>query len=360
MKNLKKEFPILSQNTYLNTAASGLLYDSLLDFRNEHDLDFLIGGSVFREKQQDLLNNSRNSINQFFGSNVADIVLTPNFSIGLNTVLSGLNNNQKVLLLDDDYPSLNFAAMHHGFEIYYATIDEHLEDNIEKAIVQNKPDIFIFSIVQYITGTRIDLNFIQQLKTTYPHMLIIADGTQFCGTVDFDFKKSGIDILGCSGYKWLLGGYGNGFLLFNKDVLDKITPDVYKKTGDQLDYDVSYTNLRARFECGHLDTFNFCSLQYSLDFLSKIGIQTIEEKISTLTTYAKEELTKLGMLEQKVILRKQHSSIFNIKGDTSLFNRLLEKDIICSQRGKGIRISLHFYNSQEDIDKLLSILHRYR
>ena len=78
MKNLRKEFPVLTQNTYLNTASSGLLYDSLLEYRQEHDLDFLIGGSIFRDSQQDFLNNVRKTIARFFGNSSNNIVLTPN------------------------------------------------------------------------------------------------------------------------------------------------------------------------------------------------------------------------------------------------------------------------------------------
>lgn len=361
MNNLRKEFPVLKQNTYLNTASSGLLYDGLLDFRNEHDLDFLIGGSLFRDGQRKFLNNVRQTIADFFGSTTENTVLTPNFSIGLNTILSGMDKNQKVLLLDEDYPSVNFAVLHHGFQVCYTKIDENLEQHIEAAVATHKPDIFVCSLVQYINGIRIDLDFVEQLKTTHPELLIILDGTQFCGTTHFNFETSGIDILGCSGYKWLLGGYGNGFLLFNDGILEKITPELYKKVGNQVGYDPSYTNLKARFESGHLDTFNFGSLQYSLSYLSKnIGVSSIEEKINMLATYTKEKLTQLGLLDDAVVLRKQHSSIFNIKGDQKLFENLLNQHIITSLRGPGIRISLHFYNTVEDVDKLLAVLHRYR
>ncbi len=360
MKNLRKEFPLLVHNTYLNTASSGLLYDSLLEFRQEHDLDFLIGGSRFRDHQQGFLNTVRVTIAKFFGSNQNNTVLTPNFSLGFNTLLNGFEKDKKVLLLDEDYPSINFAVTSKGFNVCYTKIDATLEQNIEIAIQKHKPDIFVFSLVQYINGIAIDLDFIKKLKITYPNLLIIADATQFCGTQVFDFSTSGIDILGCSGYKWLLGGYGNGFILFRDQILDQITPSIYKKTASETDYDASYINLQTRFECGHLDTFNFGSLQYSLDFLSKIGLAVIETNIQELSNYAKEECTKLHLLEDHVINRQKHSSIFNLKGDQQLFDYLKEKNIITSLRGLGIRISLHFYNTREDIDVLLEALHRYR
>ncbi|WP_344928720.1 aminotransferase class V-fold PLP-dependent enzyme [Aquimarina addita] len=360
MKKIRKEFPVLAQNTYLNTASSGLLYDSLMDYRQEHDFDFLIGGSMFRESSSNFLNSVRQSIGDFFTCDAKNIVLTQNFSLGLNTVLQGLDNTKKVLILDEDYPSVNFAVTNKGFDVCCAKIDAKLEENIKAAIQKNRPDIFVFSVVQFTNGILIDLNFIKQLKSEYPNLLIIADGTQFCGTQIFDFKSSGIDILGCSGYKWLLGGYGNGFILFNDNILEDTTPDSYIQNAKETDYDPSYTNLKARFECGHLDTFSFGSLQYSLQFLSKTGQDIIQQNIRELAEYTHSKLTKLHLLEASVLKRKKHSSIFNIKGDQKLFNYLREKDIITSMRGNGIRISLHFYNTKEEIDILLDALHRYR
>ncbi|SEL15483.1 Selenocysteine lyase/Cysteine desulfurase [Aquimarina amphilecti] len=354
MKNLKKEFPVLSQNTYLNTASSGLLYDSLLDYRQEHDFDFLIEGSMFRDQQEKQLNAVRESIGTFLGCKLENTILTPNFSLGFNTILNGLDKNQKILLLDEDYPSINFSTISKGFEICFASANSSLEENIENAISKHNPNIFAFSLVQYLNGITINLEFLKQLKLKNPDLLIIADGTQFCGTRVFDFNSSGIDILGCSGYKWLLGGYGNGFFLFKEGILEKITPDTYNKAVSSTNYDSSYTNLRARYECGHLDTFNFRSLQFSLEFLSKIGLPRIEENIQELANYAKTKLIASNLLETDVIERSNHSSIFNIKATKETYNSLKEKNIITSLRGNGIRISLHFYNTIDDIDKLLA------
>ncbi|WP_299431912.1 aminotransferase class V-fold PLP-dependent enzyme [uncultured Aquimarina sp.] len=360
MKNLRKEFPVLSQNTYLNTASSGLLYDSLLDYRQEHDLDFLIGGSIFRDHQEKFLNTVRKSIGKFFGCESQNTVLTPNFSLGLNTILNGLEKSKKILLLNDDYPSINFSVVNKGFKVCYAEVNASLEQNIEEAISKHTPDVFAFSLVQYISGITIDLDFLKQLKSKNPDLLLIADATQFCGTKVFDFKTSEIDILGCSGYKWLLGGYGNGFMMFKENILDQITPQEYKTAASNGDYDSSYTSLQARYECGHLDTFNFGSLQYSLQFISKIGLSVIEEHINELSKYTKTELANLNLLERDVVIRENHSSIFNLKGDQKLYNILKEKNIITSLRGNGIRISLHFYNTKEEVTKLLDTLHRYR
>ena len=109
MKNLRKPFPVLKQYVYLNTAASGLLSEKVLEFRQDHDLDFLISGSILKEKQSELLTEVRETVGSFFNCAPNHVALIPNFSFGFNTLMEGIDKSKKVLLLDGDYPSINWA-----------------------------------------------------------------------------------------------------------------------------------------------------------------------------------------------------------------------------------------------------------
>ncbi len=359
MKKLRKEFPVLQQYTYLNTASSGLLYEGLTQYRQAHDQEFLAGGSIFRTQQQTYLQSVKTRIKNFLKAPTATVALTPNVSTGFNHLMSGLDTRQKVLLLDSEYPSVTIAATSKPFEVCYATVSDTLEENILQAIQQHQPDIFMCSLVQYTDGMAIDVSLFREIKDRYPHLMIIVDGTQYCGTAAFNFDTSGIDILGASGYKWLLGGYGNGFLLFADDMLAATTPKTFTDSVQHSDYESSYTDPIARYECGHLDTLNFGSLGFSIDMLSTIGIEQIEAHIHDLTTHAKEELTKMQLLSKTVIARTKHSPIFNIRGDEQLYQQLMANDIISSLKGDGVRISLHGYNTHEELSKLFATLHRY-
>ncbi|MCK0191250.1 aminotransferase class V-fold PLP-dependent enzyme [Arenibacter sp. F20364] len=359
MQKIIKQFPVLSQYTYLNTATSGLLYDGLLDWRQEHDLDFLIGGSKMKMKSNVLLSETRNTIGKIFGCKSENIALVPNFSIGLNFLLEGMGGKRNVLLLEGDYPSVNWPFENRECSTYYLKVTDTLEENIYDRIKLDNINVLALSLVQWLNGIKVDLEFLKNLKKEFPDLLIIADGTQFMGTEIFNFEDSGIDVLGSSSYKWLLGGYGNGFMLFADDTPAKFS---CRSTGfNAADGDVGgkdKMSFAKQFEPGHLDTFNFGSLNYSLGFLSDIGMENIAGQIKKLSLKAKMELENLGLLEDAVVKRKEHSSIFNISGDKDLFTKFLENDVVCAQRGNGIRLSFHFYNTENEIDKILGILKR--
>ena len=337
------KFPALENKIYLDTARSGLMYNELLSWRKEHEIDFLKRGSQFRSNHEMLLEKTRTEINNFLGSNNLTTFLVQNFSIGLSLLLNSIKSEKSVLIVKDDYSSIINQVLCSGLKYNFVDNNYDVEAQILKGINKYNPDVFIFSIVQHIDGTMIDLDFIKQIKKDFPQILIIADGTQFCGTQFFNFQDSEIDVLISSGYKWMLGGYGNGFVSFNKK---------YQKSH----FEISEKHFVNLFEPGHHDTLNFGSLLFSLKKISDFGLDEIEKKINSLSIYTLEKLKRKKLLTSKIIKRSTHSNIFNIKGDNKLYQQLLSKNVICSQRGDGIRISINFYNTKKEIDYFLSLV----
>ncbi len=356
MDNLRKGFPVLEQYTYLNTAASGLLPEKVWEFRQEHDLDFLIQGSILKEKQGKLLTDVRETVGKFFSCEPNRVALVPNFSYGFNSVLDSIDTSKKALLLEGDYPSINWAVKSRDFEVVYANIDKDLEQNILQQIEKEEPDFFAFSIVQYINGVKLSIEFMKELKEKFPEVILIADGTQYFGTEKFHFDDSGIDIVISSCYKWLNAGYGNGFMLFNKSIEGKISPKHLGFGSLQGKYKEHEGNFIGKFEPGHQDTLNYGSLKVAIDLINERGMDVIQEKVNELKKIAKDRFVKAGLLEKWIAGRKDFSPLFNIKGNDALFQKLRAEGIITSQRGDGIRVSMHYFNNQKDLDHLFSVL----
>ena len=355
MNSYKKYFPLTQRYTYLNTPASGLLSQPVLDWRKGHDLAFFKKGSLLKINEGELLMDVREKVGKLFHCAPNRIGFAPNFSYGFNTLLSQISNTHRVLLLEQDYPSIIWPFTSGGFKVSYVQVSRYMEEEVEAAFAKAQPRIFAFSIVQWLNGVKIDLTFIKHLKSKYSETLFIADATQYLGTEDFDFDASAIDVVGGSTYKWMNAGYGNAIFMF-KPWLAQFFPNTKGFVPLQGEYKAHEGSLLGFFEPGHLDTLNFGSLGAAIDFINHLGMPTITKRIEVIALMAKRALTERNLLESTVVNRVQHSSIFNIKGDDAVFSHLIKKDILCIQRGEGIRVGFHYYHSREDLETLLNAL----
>lgn len=357
MEELRKQFGALKDCTYLDTASCGLVATEVLEWRKRHDQKLNGKVSSLGGEAKSLIEGCRETVSNFFGAKKEEVGFVPNFSYGINIILEGLPKKQKILMLKDDYPSVTWPVEFRDFDVCYAKIDENLEENIEAAIEKHKPDIFLFSIVQWLSGIKVDLDFIDQLKTNYPNLLLIADGTQYLGSEKFDFSKSKIDAIGASSYKWLNAGFGNGFFMIKEAARERIfVKTIGFFSAETFESNPEDTLYMRHFEPGHFDSLSFGSLNRSLNLMESLGEEKIYKHIQELSHKARTAFQEMNLLMPSTFLRKKHSSIFNIKGDEELFQKLQKNNIICALRGGGIRLSFHYYNNEEDLIKLISVL----
>ncbi len=355
MYNLKQRYPILQNCTYLNTAANGLMSQQLLDYRTSLLETYRDQASLFTDQRDFIFNQVRTRVASFIDAAPSETALVPNFSTAFLNLLQLLPRSGRFLLLQDDYPSINWAVQSYGFECHYVVIDTALEDRILDACHKHQPDYLALSLVQYISGIRIDLDFLKELKLQFPRLVIIADATQFVGIEEFRFRESGIDILAASCYKWLNAGQGNGFITFKESVVPRIKPDFVTWSPDR-EFSNARGSFMGLFEPGHLDIISFQGLRHAIDFVNDYGIEAIQRNINTLAGAAHQAFTDRDLLDRSVVKRAAASPIFNIEGDHKLFEKLKQENIICSLRGPGIRVSFSYYNTTIDLHRLLDII----
>lgn len=354
--SIRQEFPALGNYTYLNTAASGLLSKKVAAFRREKNEEYLKNGSNFLFNNGTVYPETREALADFFGGEAGKIALLPSFSFGLNAILEGLPQNSKILLIDDEYPSINLAVEARDFSCSYVPVSAELEEAIYDKVGKENPDVAILSTVQYISGVKLSSEFTKKLKNDFPDLLIIGDGTQSCGMEGFDFSQSGYDIFGASAYKWLNAGFGNGFFMFREGVENRIAPKSLGFGSNIGPYKENGNPLIGKFEPAHPNIVCIGSMAAAIEFQREIGLEKIERQNRKLRKLAFDAFAERGLLSEAVSNRNEHSNLFNIKGNDALFEKLSKEKIICSQRGNGIRVSLHYYNTEEDLEKLLKVV----
>ncbi|MBE9600860.1 aminotransferase class V-fold PLP-dependent enzyme [Pedobacter sp. MC2016-24] len=354
--NFKEEFPVLQKYTYLNTASSGILSRSIIHWRRSHDAAFEDLGSGFRLTQASFIQEVRSNVSHFFNAQNQQVFLVPNCSIAFNIFLDGLDRSHRFLLLESDYPSVNYPVVSRGFAAQYIRMDGNTEEQIIHTVKTFGATVLALSLVQYSNGAKIDPAFFNQLKSLYPDLLIVVDGTQYCGTERFDFENAGIDVFFSSGYKWMLSGYGNGFLMLKASAAAQLYQDrkQFQLPAESFLSDKGILDLC--FEPGHLDTLNFGTLNQSILFMQKTGMDVIENKIKLLAEHARLAFASRSLLDPQISARVTYSPIFNLLLSDALYQKLLDSNISCLSRGRGVRVAFHFYNTADDLDHLLKII----
>ena len=282
-------FPALKDTFYANTAAAGVWPTAVFEWRKKQEQALFNKASLNFTDGLNHIAATKKGIGELLKASAEQIALVPNFSWGLNTVLPILPKSAKVLLVEDEYPSVVWPFSTHDFDCCWVTQGPNLEERIAEKIRTESIDVLAISLTNWLNGAVVSPLFTQELKALYPNLLIIADGTQYCGMYDLDFNTSGIDVLIASGYKWLLAGYGNGFIVFSDTVINNYTPKTIgfgSANGNiQGRHAISFTK---HFEPGHLDALAFGTIGASLGYINEIGFQRIVQKNQELSIYALE------------------------------------------------------------------------
>jgi len=358
MTTLREQFSPLQGCTYLDTAFCGLVHPSVdkaveqteQEYRN-HPQNFRI--NWFFERKQEI----RGQAAELIGASEDQMALLPNFSTGINLLSVNLPN-KKVMLIHDDYPSLSFPFEHGKHSVVYSkkcsttTVDfEGLEDELK----QEKPDILAISYVHYNSGLVVDIKTMAGLCKKL-NVRFIVDGTQGLAVLPMEFNKWGIDAYITSGYKWLWGGYGTGFMAIQSSFLAEMELQTASNNNVVFDKEgFHYESGMSNFELGHTDHVTLTRLSTALALVNEYGKKKLIANVKQTMAYFEKGLERLSLspvggfdLPRQNILCIPYSK----ECEAALENH----NVRCSIRGTSIRFSIHAYNSEDDIDQVLEAL----
>ena len=357
---VRKEFPVCKKYVYLNPAGGSPVSQSAANEGKRFYDEMLEFGDTYWETWLERTEKVRRTLAEFIGAMREEIGFTTNTSHGMNLVAQMLKDKGTVLTMRDEFPSTTFPWLNQGTEIKFVEPVNHTYplEAIKKALT---PDvkILVSSYVQYNTGFRQDLealgNFCKE-----NNLIFVVNATQALGIFPVDVKKCNIDFLMFTGLKWATAGYGIGGLYVNKKWLK---PDNFPFAGwrsvespekmDNLALELKNEASVIESGCPHFP--NIFALGGALNMFNRIGPENIASRVIQLNRLLEKKLTDLGL---KVICQeedKHRSGILIVKVDNpkEVVSRLLEKNIIVSARGEGMRISTSFFNNEEDIEKLI-------
>jgi selenocysteine lyase/cysteine desulfurase len=366
---IRSEFPVTSKYAYFDHAAVGPLPTRVLDATKRVVQEKSEGG-IHWESWEEQAEAARKSIAELVGAREEEIALTTSTSEGLAIVANGLSyeKDQNIVTCDMEFASNLFPwqalTKRHGLELRVVRNHEaslKMEDFSD--VIDAKTKVVSISYVQYSNGFRTDLAELSKIAHENG-AYVVTDAVQAVGQMPINVTDLGVDFLASSGYKWLLSPISTGFLYVRRGLLDELWPTIVGYRSDENPMDFNYRNFQPaqtarRYEAGQLNFPGFAGMREAIGLLENIGIENVWSRILSLIGLLRNGLKRNNTFQiQSSMDEKSRSGILNFacQNPDSIAKRLFEHRIVISVRGGGLRISPHFYNTEEEIHKLLSEL----
>jgi len=311
---------------------------------------------------------------ELFGAAEAEIALVPNTTSGIGLVAEGFpwREGDNVVTLENEFPSnlypwMNLASR--GVETRRVAVEGGGVDLQRVAdACDDRTRIVSLSWVGYASGWRIDPAEAARMAHDQGALLFL-DAIQGLGVFPLDAEGAGIDFFAADGHKWMLGPEGAGLLYVRRKHLDLLRPlgvgwNSVKQTHDFGHVELDIRPTAARYEGGSQNMPGFHGLGASLDMLAEYGLASqrsaVAERVLAISDSACEHLESAGA---ELFTRREgdHRSgivTFRMPGVEPARARktCLERRVVLSCRGGGLRISTHAYNDQDDLTRLVQAL----
>jgi len=300
-----------------------------------------------------------------------EIAFVKNTTEGLGIVAAGLDwqPGDEILSCDLEYPSNVYPwwSLHdRGVETQMLRgRDGRLPlEVIEQALERPRVRLLALSSVEFGSGARNDLEAIGNLCRERG-VLFCVDAIQSVGCFPIDVRSCAIDFLAADGHKWMLSVEGCGIFFCSKRVQELVTPRIvgWRSVRNNRDFDTYHMDLQpsaGRFEEGTPNTPGIFALGAAIDLLLELDVRAIAQRVLALTDRLVEGLRERGAEVRSPRGPGEASGIvsFTIPGQTpaDTVRKLRAQRIFVIERRGGVRASPHFYNSEEEIDRLLTAL----
>lgn len=344
----RESFPFVAQALYLNTATAGLSWRGLGE-ASAAFYEAKLRGICGRNQWVATAARARARLAALLDVEDDAVSFTGSATEALNLACLGLPlpSGSRIAIAADEFPSVWQACRSlrkAGIESTPVAIERESERTAALAAAAADASVLAVSHVHWRTGTCVDLEELSAACAKSGAWLIV-DGVQAVGARPV---HAGLADAYCgSSFKWLLSGFGLGFMTLSERLAREWTPPFRGYANEWPSRDPQY---------GHLDYPGIYALGASLEFLDSLGWETVFQQISRLvarlgTTLARagfEVLTPAGSAAGIVSVRHEHAE--------RIVGELAEAGIFVEDRDAIVRASPHFYNTEAEIDRFASAL----
>ncbi len=309
----------------------------------------------------------RGSLARLIHAEASDIAFIPNVATALGLLTKGLDlrPGDRIVTLENEFPDSIYSpalARRRGVEFIEAPWERFLD------AIDARTRLVVLSEVNYTSGLRPPLVEISR-RAHEQGAVLFVDGTQSLGALEFDVRAVKPDMYAVHGYKWLLSPNGGAFMYVAPSLRERLEPDAVGWRSDRSWRDVDHLNHGApefapkaeKYEGGMLPFAILYAMEASVGLILETGPEAIEHRVMELAGCLRERLRGLGARLPGDESPHYGSPIVAArfrKPASDLVKQLKDRGVLVSARHDNLRVSTHFYNSEEDIERLAEELER--
>jgi len=360
---VRAKFPVTSKSVYLNTAAVGPLADSTAKAGSFYYEQMMNDGDVHWDHWLARREEVRARVAAFINAEPDEIGFTTNTSSGMNLIVDALQKHGEVVSCVLEFPVTTITWMHRRIPVHLVkAVDGVVRAEDLRAAMNTRTGIISLSYVQYSNGFRANLEEVASIKGAHA---FVVNASQAAGVFEIDVKRMKIDALCSTGHKWMLAGYGSGFVYISKELQAASQPrsigwlsvkDPYGVRNDEvhLRHDVS---ARAEMGCPHFA--GIFAMEASIELMQSIGIKNIEARALELNRRLTSGLGEIGWKVLSPLGKEEYRSAETLvaaEEPARVVSQLAERKIFVTEKPQGIRVAPDFFNSEDDIENLIEAL----
>jgi cysteine desulfurase / selenocysteine lyase len=358
---VRSHFPVTDKVAYLNTAAAGPLTRSVMEAGSGYYQQMMADGDLHWDEWLAKREAVRQSVARLINAEADEIGLTTNTSSGMNLIVDALQGRGEVISCDLEFPVSTIPWMHRQIPVHQVqNVAGEVDPGDIREAMTPKTAIISLSHVQYSNGFRSDLTKLGEEKGNHS---LVVNASQSAGVFEIDVKSMKIDALCATGHKWMLSGYGSGFVYLSGALLAETNPraigwlsvdDPYG--GRNAEINLS-RDMSARSELGCPHFAGIFALGASVDFLIDIGMANIQERALALNRILSDRLTESGLRVLSPIASENSRSaetLVAVENPAQVVSKLATQGVIVTEKPEGIRVATDFFNNEQDIERLIA------
>jgi selenocysteine lyase/cysteine desulfurase len=370
---IRARFPIFEHTTYANSCSQGALS---ADVREAYE-DYLAGwderGSEW-EHWVERAETARAAFARLVGAAPEEVAVTTSVSQGVSGLVSALpleRGRNRIVISEFEFPTvgqISHAQELRGAEVVHVRPESDGRIPLERfaEAIDDRTALVCCTAISYRTGYRLDVVEVARLAHERG-ALCLADSYQAAGAIPLDVGALEVDLLTAGTVKYLLASAGLAFMYVRRELHERLLPtqtgwfadeDIFKM--DISDYSPAST--ARRFDAGTPPVPNIFAGLAGLHIVERAGVDAIEAHVRRLVDRLLAGLDELGANVATPRGDGEHGPLVCVTSTDAhaLVEALAGDRIVTSERDSNLRISLHLYNVDEDVDRILDALRGHR